>query len=97
MVSAVHLIGRVSISTDIQDLLRKLLTKDPEKRITLPEVRTHPWLLKTDRTIPSRKENCCKEIDVSEEDIHSAIKPFYTPIHILVNIASSRLALFYVL
>ena len=74
----------VPISSELQDLLSKLLNKDPEKRITLSEIRVHPWILKTARRIPSVEENCLEEIDVSEEEIRSAIKPFYTPIHILV-------------
>jgi [calcium/calmodulin-dependent protein kinase] kinase len=79
------LLFSVSISVDLQDLLWKLLTKDPQKRITLPEVREHAWILNTTRTIPSKEENCLEEISVSEEDIQAAIKPFYTPIHILVG------------
>lgn len=31
------------VSDDCKDLLRKLLTKAPEKRITLDEVVKHPW------------------------------------------------------
>lgn len=73
---------------ELQDLLRKILTKDPEKRITLSEVRAHPWVLQTTRSVPSKEENCQEEIDISEDDIQSAIKPFYTPIHILVCIVS---------
>jgi hypothetical protein len=34
----------VRIDPNLDDLLRNLLQKDPEKRITLPEVLTHPWL-----------------------------------------------------
>lgn len=83
-----YYIYSVSTSTELQDLLRKILTKDPEKRITLSEVRTHPWVLQTTRSVPSKEENCQEEIDISEDDIQSAIKPFYTPIHILVCIVS---------
>ena len=75
----------VPISSELQDLLQKLLTKDPSARITLAKVREHPWIHKTTRRIPSVEENCLEEINVSEEDIQSAIKPFYTPIHILVS------------
>lgn len=32
-------------SRELIDLLGKLLTKDPRKRITLEEVKTHPWVL----------------------------------------------------
>ena len=82
------------ISAELQDLLRKLMTKDPEKRISVTEMRTHPWILKTTRTIPSKEENCSEEIAISEEDIQSAIKPFYTPIHILVRVCVQSVAIF---
>lgn len=29
---------------DFKDLMRRLLEKDPEKRITMPEIRDHPWV-----------------------------------------------------
>lgn len=34
------------IDADTKDLLKRLLTKDPKKRITLPEVRRHPFITK---------------------------------------------------
>ena len=65
--------------------MERLLQKEPSKRITIPEIREHPWVLQTARPLPSREENCAKEIIVSEEEIEGAFKPFYTPIHILVS------------
>ena len=32
------------IGPDAKDLLRKMLTRDPDKRITIHEVLSHPWL-----------------------------------------------------
>jgi serine/threonine protein kinase len=32
------------IDADLQDLIERLLEKDPEKRITIPEIKKHPWL-----------------------------------------------------
>ncbi|CAH1758960.1 5224_t:CDS:2 [Entrophospora sp. SA101] len=34
----------ISISADLKDLLKSLLEKDPLKRITLDEVKKHPWV-----------------------------------------------------
>jgi serine/threonine protein kinase len=31
-----------------KDFIRKLLVKEPEKRMTPPECRLHPWLKKKD-------------------------------------------------
>ena len=75
----------IDISPELRDLLEKLLRKDPAKRITIAEIREHPWVLKTARPLPSREENCAEEISVSEEEIKGAFKQFYTPIHILVR------------
>ena len=36
-------IDNVIISADLTDLLRKLLEKDPMKRINWEELRNHPW------------------------------------------------------
>ena len=76
----------IDISPELKDLLVKLLQKDPTKRITIPEIREHPWVLQTARPLPSREENCAEQISVSEEEIKGAFKPFYTPIHILVRV-----------
>ncbi|KAI8986578.1 kinase-like domain-containing protein [Pilobolus umbonatus] len=35
----------IIISSPLKDLLTRLLTKNPEKRITLEEVKHHPWIL----------------------------------------------------
>lgn len=32
------------VSPELEDLLKRLLTKDPEKRVTIPEIKIHPWL-----------------------------------------------------
>ena len=75
----------VDISPELRDLLTKLLQKDPAQRITIGDIRCHPWVLKTARPLPSREENCAEEISVSEDEIKGAFKQFYTPIHILVS------------
>ena len=75
----------IDVSPELRDLLTKLLQKDPAQRITIADIRQHPWVLKTARPLPSREENCAEEISVSEEEIKGAFKQFYTPIHILVS------------
>lgn len=64
------------------DLLHRLLIKDPEKRITLEEVRHHPWVLQDipnkelwlDETDPSRQAQG-KKIQVSKEELQDAVVP----------------------
>lgn len=31
------------ISAEAKDLIKRILTTDPEKRITIEEIKTHPW------------------------------------------------------
>ena len=70
------------INDELFDLLKRLLTKDPKKRITLEEVRHHAWVVadiqekvawleETDLT----RQNQGKKIQVSKEDVNSAVVP----------------------
>lgn len=61
------------VSEDIKDLIRKMLVKDPGKRITLPEVKEHPWVTKSGaHPLPSEEENC-QLVEVTEEDVARVI------------------------
>lgn len=69
-----------SIDDELYDLLKRLLTKDPVKRITLKEIKHHPWLL---YGLPNPRSwvaetdpnyNCMgKRIEVSSEEVTSAV------------------------
>lgn len=64
----------------LRDLLKRLLHKQPGKRITLREVKHHPWVLRgipdpgawIDETDPSMQSQG-KKIEVSTEDIQHAV------------------------
>lgn len=64
------------------DLFRRLLQKDPAKRITLEEVRHHPWVVQDisnktlwlDETDPFRQSHG-KKIQVSKEELQDAVVP----------------------
>lgn len=68
------------VGDDLRDLIKRLLHKDPLKRITLKEVKVHPWVVHgiTDRvawieeTDPSRQSQG-KKIEVSNEEIAGAV------------------------
>ncbi|KAI2716065.1 hypothetical protein DTO012A7_3552 [Penicillium roqueforti] len=68
------------IDDELYDLLMRLLTKDPIKRITLKEIKHHPWTLhglpnprvwieETDPAFQSKG----KRIEVSNEEVTSAV------------------------
>ncbi|KAG9254921.1 calcium/calmodulin-dependent protein kinase [Emericellopsis atlantica] len=50
------------------DLFSKILEKDPEKRIEMPELRTHPWVTKEGADpLLSAEENCAHHVDPPNE------------------------------
>ena len=69
------------ITNDLKHLLTRLLEKDPAKRITLKEIRLHPWV--TADLLPSERETWIKETDpsyqyagrllVSQDDVRHAV------------------------
>ncbi|EME38527.1 hypothetical protein DOTSEDRAFT_75897 [Dothistroma septosporum NZE10] len=69
------------VDNDLHDLLTRLLTKDPRKRITLEEVRHHTWTYSglnkeewLQNSDPSRHAEGSK-IEVSKEDVNTAVVP----------------------
>ncbi|KAI0181728.1 kinase-like protein [Hypoxylon sp. FL1284] len=66
----------------LYDLLRRMLTKNPEKRIRLREVKRHPWVVQgipnliawIDETDPSRRTSG-RKIEVDEREITRAVVP----------------------
>ena len=70
------------IPDDLRDLLAKLLTKDPAKRICIKDVKRHPWVLHglvnapkwLDDTDP-RTFNGGGKIEVNEEEVEKAVVP----------------------
>lgn len=68
------------VDDELYDLLRRLLTKDPVKRITLKEIKHHPWTLCglpnprawVEETDPGYQSKG-KRIEVSNEEVTSAV------------------------
>lgn len=64
---------KTPVSDPLKDLISKMLLKDPTKRITLPEIKEHPWLTKEGAfPLPSEEENCVL-IEVTEEEIQQCV------------------------
>lgn len=70
------------VDDELHDLLRRMLLKDPTKRIKLREVKHHPWVIKgienvigwLDDTDPSRK-TAGKRIQVDRQELEHAVVP----------------------
>ncbi|PTB72104.1 kinase-like protein [Trichoderma longibrachiatum ATCC 18648] len=66
----------------LYDLLRQMLTKNPEKRIRLKDIKKHPWVLQglpnprawLEETDPARPSSG-RKIQVDERDLSSAVVP----------------------
>nr|QIC50188.1 calcium/calmodulin-dependent protein kinase kinase 2 beta [Acipenser sinensis] len=62
------------VSEDLKDLLLKMLNKNPETRITVPEMKVHPWVTRHGaEPLPSEDENCTL-IEVTEEEVENSVK-----------------------
>ena len=60
-----------SVNVYLQNLIQKMLEKDPEKRITMEEIRSHTWVTKAGTNpLPNQIEN----IQVTPEEVSQAIK-----------------------
>ncbi len=70
------------VDDELRDLLKRLLEKKPSKRITLKEVKHHPWVLQgiTDRSLwidetdPSLQSQG-KKIEVSTQEVQDSVTP----------------------
>jgi serine/threonine protein kinase len=58
-----------ALPPDVRDLISKILVVDPVKRITIPEIRKHPWFLKS---LP-----VYLQISPDEENLHRPKVFFY--------------------
>ncbi|XP_058057336.1 calcium/calmodulin-dependent protein kinase kinase 1 [Anopheles bellator] len=62
------------ISEELRDLIGRMLDKDPQQRITLPQIKEHPWLTKQATVrLPTEEENC-RLVQISDEDMSSVVK-----------------------
>nr|XP_033812660.1 calcium/calmodulin-dependent protein kinase kinase 2 [Geotrypetes seraphini]XP_033812661.1 calcium/calmodulin-dependent protein kinase kinase 2 [Geotrypetes seraphini]XP_033812662.1 calcium/calmodulin-dependent protein kinase kinase 2 [Geotrypetes seraphini]XP_033812663.1 calcium/calmodulin-dependent protein kinase kinase 2 [Geotrypetes seraphini]XP_033812664.1 calcium/calmodulin-dependent protein kinase kinase 2 [Geotrypetes seraphini] len=62
------------IGDDLKDLITHMLDKNPESRISVPEIKQHPWVTKHGaEPLPSEDENCTL-IEVTEEEVENSVK-----------------------
>ncbi|KAL8694545.1 MAG: hypothetical protein Q9218_000801 [Villophora microphyllina] len=68
------------VDDELRDLLKRLLDKDPSKRISIKEVKHHPWLLRgiqdqpawIDETDPNLQSEG-RKIEISNQDVQEAV------------------------
>lgn len=64
------------MSDSFNDILLKMLERNPEKRITISKIRDHPWITKNNiDPLPTVEENCTNVVgQITEDDLQYAIK-----------------------
>ncbi|XP_048370857.1 calcium/calmodulin-dependent protein kinase kinase 2-like [Sphaerodactylus townsendi] len=62
------------VSDELKDLITQMLDKNPESRITVPEIKVHPWVTKNGvEPLPTEDENCTL-VEVTEEEVENSVK-----------------------
>ncbi|XP_021487025.1 calcium/calmodulin-dependent protein kinase kinase 2 isoform X1 [Meriones unguiculatus] len=62
------------IAEDLKDLITRMLDKNPESRIVVPEIKLHPWVTRHGaEPLPSEDENCTL-VEVTEEEVENSVK-----------------------
>lgn len=82
---APHDLEYEEVDEDLRDLLQRMFVKDPRNRISIPEIKRHPWLTRdienfnswVEETDPDRSSHG-RRIEISKDDIQNAVVPFNT-------------------
>ncbi|XP_022103834.1 calcium/calmodulin-dependent protein kinase kinase 1-like isoform X2 [Acanthaster planci] len=61
------------IPDNLKDLILKMLEKDPDKRIKIPEIKLHPWVTRLgEEPLPTEEENCTL-VEVSQDEVDTCV------------------------
>uniref|UniRef100_A0A1B6D1P5 calcium/calmodulin-dependent protein kinase n=1 Tax=Clastoptera arizonana TaxID=38151 RepID=A0A1B6D1P5_9HEMI len=61
------------VSSQVSDLISKMLQKNPTDRISLEEIKDHPWVTSDGtKPLPSTEDNC-QLVEVTEEDVRQVV------------------------
>jgi serine/threonine protein kinase len=79
---AEHDLEYEEVDERLRDLLKRLMVKDSRQRITIPEIKRHPWVLSgisnsnswVEETDPGRSSQG-RKIEISNEDLDKAVVP----------------------
>ena len=62
------------MSEELQDLLTRMLIKDPETRITLAEIKEHAWVTAYGVYPMLEEEENCELIEVTDAEVENSIQ-----------------------
>jgi len=67
----------INLSTELRDLLEQMLIKDPLDRITLPQIKDHPWVTGYGVYPMLDEEENCTLIEVTEDDVENSVRSIH--------------------
>ncbi|KAG7266021.1 hypothetical protein CRUP_017467 [Coryphaenoides rupestris] len=62
------------ISAELRTLILRMLDKDPDLRITVPEVKLDPWVTQGGADPLPLEEEHCSMVEVTEEEVENSVK-----------------------
>ncbi|XP_038549575.1 calcium/calmodulin-dependent protein kinase kinase 1b [Micropterus salmoides] len=62
------------ISNELKELIESMLDKNPETRITVPEMKLHPWVTENGSNPLPLEEEHCTAVEVTEEEVQNSVK-----------------------
>ncbi|XP_047449252.1 calcium/calmodulin-dependent protein kinase kinase 1b [Mugil cephalus] len=71
---AVEFPEKPSISNELKELIEMMLDKSPETRITIPEIKFHPWVTENGSNPLPLEEEHCTAVEVTEEEVKNSVK-----------------------
>uniref|UniRef100_A0A8C3YSC6 calcium/calmodulin-dependent protein kinase n=1 Tax=Catagonus wagneri TaxID=51154 RepID=A0A8C3YSC6_9CETA len=80
------------VSEELKDLILKMLDKNPETRIGVPDIKLHPWVTKNgEEPLPSEEEHC-SVVEVTEEEVKNSVKliPSWTTVILVKSMLRKR-------
>ncbi|KAJ2528850.1 hypothetical protein GGH20_002467, partial [Coemansia sp. RSA 1937] len=76
----------------LQDLLERMLERNPESRITIAEIREHPWVTQNNTyCMVSKEENCSNVVgSITEDDVNNTVEHIYDIMPVIIAVAKLR-------
>uniref|UniRef100_A0A3Q3X1U4 calcium/calmodulin-dependent protein kinase n=1 Tax=Mola mola TaxID=94237 RepID=A0A3Q3X1U4_MOLML len=62
------------ISNDLKELIERMLDKNPETRIAVPEIKLHSWVTEDGSNPLPLEEEHCTAVEVTEEEVQNSVK-----------------------
>ncbi|KAJ2840299.1 hypothetical protein J3B02_006257, partial [Coemansia erecta] len=77
---------------NLSDLIKRMLERDSNTRITIDEIREHSWVTQNgEYALPSKEQNCEHHIgEITQKDIDDAIRPIFEILPVINAMAKLR-------